>query len=138
MVYGSFKGHFVLKEWGVHRSAEKDLSEEGGDNALAVSASAKTALSLASKAKRIPEAEAVFLLDLAKAGAMEDCAWKVQTMMMEQDKENKRAQKFRTAGEAKLEIMTKLAERETGKVQKKGLKVPEIVVQLPRSQAPGF
>ena len=53
-------------------------------------------VSLASKAQKIPETEAQVLLNLVKAGAMEECASKVRIFMMEQEKKVKHADHFIT------------------------------------------
>ncbi|CAE7303617.1 unnamed protein product [Symbiodinium sp. CCMP2456] len=103
----------------------------------ATKASADEAIKIAAKSKGIAEGDTVFLMNLMKAIALEEVAVNVQTAFQVKAREMKHAKKYRTAKQAKMEIISKLAQKEIQKAEQKGhaKRIPDVVVQVEEGDA---
>ena len=86
----------------------------------ATKAIAEEAINIAAKSKGIAEGDTRFLMHLIKASALEEVAVNVQTAIQVKEREMKQAKKHRTAKQAKLGILSKLAQKEIHKAERQG------------------
>ena len=76
-------------------------------------------------------------MHLIKASALEEVAVNVQPAIQVKEREMKQAMKYRTAKQAKMEILSKLAQKEIHKAERQGHaeRIPDVVVQVQEGDA---